>query len=107
MNKIPSKFTVGGQDVIVKHTDLCEDGSLGNIILGQGEIQIAKYVSKGIEQSETSKLNTFYHELTHAILRTMGEYELNSNERFVCTFSDFLTEAIKSFEYDNIDCSNK
>lgn len=100
MTKIPKSFTVGGQDIEVKRVELCEDSCLGNIILGQGEIQIAEYVSRNVPQSETSKLNTFYHELTHAILRTMGEYELNSNEKFVCAFSGFLTEAIRSFKYN-------
>ena len=100
LNKIPKSLTVGGQDIEVKHVELCEESDLGNIILGQGEIQIANNVSRNIPQSETSKLNTFYHELTHAILRTMGEYELNSNEKFVCTFSSFLTEAIRSFKYE-------
>lgn len=100
LNKIPKSLTVGGQDIEVNLVELCEESDLGNIILGQGEIQIANNVSRNIPQSETSKLNTFYHELTHAILRTMGEYELNSNEKFVCTFSGFLTEAIRSFKYE-------
>lgn len=100
MNKIPNKFTVGGQDINIKQVELCENSDLGNIILGQGEIQIANFVTRGVEQSYTSKLNTFYHELTHAILKTMGEYELNNNERFVCSFSSLLTEAIRSFKYE-------
>lgn len=100
MNRIPKRFHVGGQDIEVKEVDICEDSCIGNIVLPQGEIQIAKYVTRGIEQSETSKLNTFWHELTHSILKTMGEYELNGNEKFVCTFSGFLTEAVRSFEYE-------
>lgn len=67
MNRIPKRFHVGGQDIEVKEVDICEDSCIGNIILPQGEIQIAKYVTRGIEQSETSKLNTFLHELTHSI----------------------------------------
>lgn len=100
MNKIPNKFTVGGQDINVKQVDFCENGDLGNIILGQGEIRIANFITRGVEQSDTSKLNTFYHELTHSILKTMGEYELNNNERFVCSFSSLLTEAVRSFKYE-------
>ena len=100
MTRIPKKFHVGGQDIDVKEVDICEDSCIGNIVLAQGEIQIARYVTRGIEQSESSKLNTFYHELTHAILKTMGEYELNNNEKFVNTFSGFLTEAIRSFKYE-------
>lgn len=100
MTKIPKSLTVGGQDIEVKQVEICEDSCLGDITLGRGEIRIADYVSRNVLQSETSKLNTFYHELTHAILRTMGEFELNNNEKFVCTFSGFLTEAIRSFKYD-------
>lgn len=100
MTKIPKSLTVGGQDIEVKHVEFCEDSCLGDINLSQGEIRIAEYVSRNVPQSDTSKLNTFYHELTLAILRTMGEYELNSNEKFVCTFSGFLTEAIRSFKYE-------
>ena len=51
-------------------------------------------VNKEDKQSEGSKKNTFYHELTHSILKTMGEDELNNNEKFVCCFSSFLTEAM-------------
>lgn len=31
----------------------------------------------------------------------MGEVELFGNEKFVCCFSSFLTEAINSFKYNN------
>lgn len=99
MNRIPKRFHVGGQDIEVQSVDICENSCVGDCWLAQGVIQIADYASRGVKQSETSKLNTFYHELTHAILRTMGETELNDNEKFVCTFSGFLTEAIRSFEY--------
>ena len=37
------------------------------------------------------------------IIQTIdGEYkdELNNNERFVCTFSGFLTGALRSFKYE-------
>lgn len=99
--KIPTKFRVGGQDINIRRVKFCEDGAIGNALLAQGEIQIADKVSRGVDQSASSKYNTFWHELTHSILVTMGEYELNKNETFVCTFSGFLTEAIRSFEYDD------
>jgi len=37
----------------------------------------------------------FYHELTHAILYTMGN-DLFMNEEFVHTFSTFLHQALKN-----------
>lgn len=91
--KIPNKFQVGGQTIEVVSATF-DDDKLGNCAVHKGLIKIDN------AQSEDSKLNTFLHELTHAVLTTMGEYDLNNNERFVCTFSGFLCEALKSFKYD-------
>ena len=43
-------------------------------------------------------MQTFLHELTHAILFAMGKEELNDDESFVNTFSSFLSEAINTME---------
>lgn len=95
---IPTKYQVGGQEMAVKLVERIENVErLGDCNLAGGVIRIAKTFS-GEQQSESSKLNTFFHELVHSILGTMYETELNENERFVCTFSSFLTEAIKSME---------
>ena len=94
--KIPSKFQVGGQEVEVRPVERCEDNTIGSCMLASGYIEIAEKHSKDSIQSQTSKENTFYHELTHAILRTMGKTELNDDESFVCCFSGFLTEAMKN-----------
>ena len=95
-SKIPSKFQVGGCEIEVKRVERCDDDTIGCCILAQDCIEIANKFGKDFEQGEQSKINTFYHELTHAILRTMGETELNENEKFVCSFSSFLTEAMKN-----------
>jgi len=94
--KIPSKYQVGGQEMEVRMVERCDDNMIGSCLVASGYIEIAEKHSKDYNQSETSKVNTFYHELTHSILRTMGETELNDNEKFVCTFSSFLTEAMKN-----------
>lgn len=93
--KIPNEYQVGGQKIEVHLVERCDDNSIGSCFLADGYIEIATKHSKDCCQSETSKINTFYHELTHSILRTMGEFELNDNEKFVCCFSSFLTEAMK------------
>ena len=95
---IPKHFHVGGQDMEVKIVDKVPDDSgwSGSCCICEGVIYIANK-PKGIEQSDRSKLNTFFHELTHSILSTMY-HELNDNEQFVSTFASFLTEAIKSME---------
>ena len=94
--KIPSKFTIGGQDVTIEYTE-SDGGDHGNYTHCLGRLKICNKVGD-TPQSDTAKLNTFFHELTHSILRTMGEYELNSNEKFVNCFAGFLTEAIRTME---------
>lgn len=93
--KIPNNYTVGGQDMEVRHVEyltnnsgVSPNGALGECFLSQG------YVSIRNSQTETSKHNTFYHELTHSILGTMG-HDLNDDEGFVNCFAGFLTEAMK------------
>jgi len=93
--KIPKSYQVGGQHIEVRAVERCDDNCVGQCCLAGGYIEIASQFSKNSVQSDGSKENTFYHELTHSILRTMGETELNDNEKFVCCFSSFLTEAMK------------
>ena len=98
LNKIPKRFHVGGQDIEVFIVENLPCDKMGECTLWNGNISIAK-TYKGYPQTKSSQNNTFYHELVHSILDTMGEYELSNNENFVCAFSGFLTEAIRSFEY--------
>lgn len=93
--KIPNNFSVGGQNLEVRRVERCDDNCVGSCVLAGGYVEVADKFGKDETQSDDSKTNTFYHELTHAILRTMGECELNDNEKFVCAFSSFLTEAMK------------
>lgn len=101
MNKIPKEYRVGGQKIEVHIVERCEDNAIGMEFLPSGYIEIANYYNKDRKQSESSKLNTFYHELVHTILGTMGKDELNKDEEFVNTFAGFLTDALTSAIYDN------
>lgn len=92
--KIPNSFNVGGVTIDINHVERCENNALGNCLLAASRIEIANLCNKDTKQSESNKLNTFFHELTHIILDTMGEHELSANEKFVSTFSSFLTESI-------------
>lgn len=100
LTTIPKRFHVGGQDIEVKSVERGDDNCLGHSRVAKGIIEIAEKYDRDETVSDRNKLNTFYHELTHAILYTMGETELNDNEKFVCVFSSFLTEAVRSFEYE-------
>ena len=65
--KIPSHFKVGGQIVEIRDVERSEDNSCGLCHISAGYIEIARKFNKDDQQSESSKVNTFYHELTHAI----------------------------------------
>lgn len=101
--KIPNEFTVGGQKMEVKIVDRCENNKLGLCCVASGQIEIANIFNKDKPCSESGKINTFYHELVHSILDTMGEDDLSANEKFVCGFSSFLTEAMKEAYFSVID----
>lgn len=98
--EIPSSFQVGGQTLNVSYVDHLPYDKLGSCSVCCGTVNIAKHISDGGGQSPSCMMNTFWHEVVHAILDTMSESELSENEKFVCTFSSFLCEAIKSFKYD-------
>lgn len=100
--KIPQLIHVGGQDIKVEFVDTLEEGKLGQCSVYQGYIKIARS-SLGRKQGNSSQLNTFWHEVVHCILDTMGENELSGNEKFVMCFSSFLCEATKKacFVEDN------
>lgn len=99
IQNIPSSFNVGGQKMNVSLKDRLESDKLGECCVAEARIDIAKTFN-GKQQAFTSQLNTFYHELTHCILDTMGENELSGNEKFVSCFSSFLCEAINSMKYE-------
>lgn len=94
---IPNEFQVGGQNIKVILTDQYE-GNVGTCCISEGIIKVCKRnISNGIN-SDSYNNNTFFHELTHAILDTMGENGLSDNETFVSTFSSFLCEAIRTMK---------
>lgn len=101
---IPATLHIGGQQIDVKEVERCNNNVLGRCNLAGGIIEIARiFNSDGdISVSESSKQNTFVHEVLHAILDTMGETELNNNEKFVCGCAGYLTEAIQQIVEDNV-----
>ena len=92
--KILSKIRIGGQDVEIRIVDRIEGEKLGQICMAEGKLLIADNFSTR-KQSESSKANTFIHEVVHGILDTMGENELSGNEKYVSTFSSFMVDVIE------------
>lgn len=96
--KLPDYFRVGGQLLKVEHPKELEGAELGTCCVAEGSIKIAD-TFRGKEQSESSKANTFFHELTHCILDTMGRDDLSADESFVNTFASFMNEAYFTMGY--------
>lgn len=94
----PKQIKVGGQEIAINDVDRIGDGILGECAIHRGTIEIARFIERNDEPTESSKRNTFFHELTHAILGTM-KHELNNDEQFVSTFSSFLTEAMADAKF--------
>lgn len=92
--KIPNRIKMGGQELAVKRVERCSDNSVGEMCLAAGYIEIADKFNKDNIQSESSKVNTFYHETVHAVLDMMGRFDLSKDEVFVCSFSGFLADAM-------------
>ena len=98
--KIPSKIRIGGQDIDVCIVERIEDDKLGQICVAEGKLLIADsfYTKK---QSNSSKVNTFVHEIVHGILDTIGETDLSGNEKFVSTFASLMVDIIEEIVKTN------
>lgn len=91
---IPDRIRIGGQEIRVVKEERLDDNKLGTICVAEGVLRIADNFNN-LKQCESSKINTFIHEIVHGILDTMGESELSGNEKFVCTFSSLLIDTIE------------
>ena len=92
--KIPNKIRIVGQDINISIKDRLVNEKLGTMCLASGELEIAEkfYDSK---QSESSKINTFIHEVVHGVLDIMGENKLSSDEKFVSPFASLIVDVIE------------
>ena len=61
------------------------------------------YVAKNIlikPRGAKGQAETFWHELTHAILYEMGEHRLACNEPFVSAFGHHLARAVRTARFE-------
>ena len=100
--KIPKQVTIGNTPHLV-----CTKKSLvyGNKICHGAfdedthTIEIAQMNPlRGYKYDADERSNTFWHELTHAILYDMGD-KLTHDEKFVTEFSNRLDQAIKTARF--------
>jgi hypothetical protein len=73
---------------------------MGTINYDKQTIQVGRKSNvTGRAYTDAMMSETFWHELTHAILNDMGEHALNKNEKFVSNFAKRLTTAIRSARF--------
>lgn len=105
--KLPPKINVGGNKLEIDFPNTLDSNQLGQCCIAEGFIAIARGYNSDrgyVTQSASSKENTFYHELTHAILGTMYKTDLNADEEFVCVFSSLLCQTMQQIveiEFEN------
>ena len=101
--KIPNEVKIGKTKISIKKEHSLKvgrDACRGCYDYSQQRIVIASNTPSGTHKySASDKANTFWHELTHAILHDMGENSLNHNEKFVSAFADRLDQAIKTARF--------
>ena len=97
---LPRKLKVGDRWYSVEIVETMQRrAQMGCVYYGTGEIEVAvksNTTNKPYTKAEVS--DTFWHELTHAILYDMGS-SLYKNERFVTRFANRLATAIKSAKF--------
>jgi hypothetical protein len=100
--KIPKQVTIGRTPHLVRtKNELVIDKEVcrGCFDEEARTLSIAKGNPKsGYKYSADERSNTFWHELTHAILYDM-DCKLTHNEKFVTAFADRLDQAIKTAKF--------
>jgi hypothetical protein len=94
---IPEKFRLNGKTIkVIVDDDYCKDEKcLGEADFSQKLITLAS-ICNGKKIRKADKEKTFFHELVHMILDSMGEDRLKYNEQFVDDFALLLYEFEKS-----------
>ena len=94
--QIPKRISVGKKTYTITRPQTVQDpASYGRTYFDDSRIEIARFDNQGnaFEQGEIE--DTFWHEMTHAVLHDM-KHELCSDEKFVNAFAKRLSSAINS-----------
>ncbi len=93
--RIPKKLKVGKRWYKVSVVNkMPQFGMMGSTNYKTADITVATHSTMTHKRYKPEQVSdTFWHELTHAILKDMGS-RLESNEKFVCDFSSRLNNAI-------------
>ena len=97
---LPKKVKVGNRWYSVEVVEAMRDKSImGRVNYTDRTIELGKRTHHGVPFKLSALHETFWHELTHAILDNMNRTELNNDENFVEEFSTRLAKAIQSARF--------
>jgi hypothetical protein len=97
---LPKKVQVGSKWYSVDVVEsMRRKSEVGRVTYGTQKIELARRTHHGIPLKLTALEETFWHELTHAILHDMGEHALNNRENFVEEFAQRLARAIRTARF--------
>jgi hypothetical protein len=99
--KIPKEVTVGKTKIKIDQPVALMVGNKpcrGCFDRSDNSIDVAKQDVRGNKYDKDERSETFWHELTHAILHDMKN-SLSYNEKFVTAFSQRLDQAIKTARF--------
>ena len=97
--KLPKTIRVGRRLYKINQLKKLDDGVMGEVDYDLKQIDIATHSSlSGRRFKREEVMDTFWHELTHAILKDMN-HPYESNEKFVFNFSSRLCKAIQSARF--------
>lgn len=94
---IPKKVKVGDNWYKIEKVEVIA-GCKGDITYEKKRIRIASR-SANYAYTKDEQNNTFWHELTHAILHDMDS-KLEGDEKFVKAFADRLNDAIRTAKFE-------
>lgn len=96
MKSIPKEFYLGGSKYTVELTSASQLGNtVAKIIYAKNRVIISDNFN-GDRCTPDYMEASFYHELVHGILETMGKTDLSSDEGFVEGFANLLHQFEKT-----------
>ena len=95
---IPKHITVGKTKyTVIKVRHARNKNTLGTADYTKGIIWLATHDAYGNEIWNDEMSDTFWHEITHAVLHNM-KHKLRDDEKFVSMFATLLADSIESAE---------
>lgn len=97
---LPKKVQVGDKWYSVDVVESMRNKAyMGEVNYPEQTITLGRRTHHGVPFKLSALHETFWHELVHVILHSMGEDKLNNNERFVEEFSHRLAKAIQTARF--------